>query len=316
MVRSDFATTDQDAAFELCKSMYESDPPRASGRQDGFSFRLRSMAAGALDLGVLSDSTTAAATMDPLDSYLSPVVLRGNLRLSAGGEEHSLGPRDAGLYRPGMRVPSCWSDVEVAMLRLPSESVAEVAAARIGMDPNDFRFDSMRPVSPAMARYWRHMVGYVFRELNAEDSALTQPLVLAETTSMVAAALLAVFPNTAMTAQLPGPGPIAPAALRRAVAYIDANAAHPVHLTEIAAASGVGPRGLQAAFTRHYDTSPTGYLRRVRLQRAHRELQAGDPTRGDTVAEIARRWGFGKPSNFAAAYRRQFGRSPGQTLRT
>jgi transcriptional regulator GlxA family with amidase domain len=74
-------------------------------------------------------------------------------------------------------------------------------------------------------------------------------------------------------------------------------------------------RALQYAFARHYGLSPTRYLRRVRLERAHRDLQAADPTQGDTVAAIAAAWGFATPSRFAAMYRETYGYPPSHTLR-
>ena len=58
-----------------------------------------------------------------------------------------------------------------------------------------------------------------------------------------------------------------------------------------------------------------GYLRQVRLDRAHQDLLAADPTAGITVAAIARRWGFSRPDRFAAAYRTAYGRPPRHTLR-
>ncbi|WP_239080152.1 helix-turn-helix transcriptional regulator [Paractinoplanes brasiliensis] len=71
---------------------------------------------------------------------------------------------------------------------------------------------------------------------------------------------------------------------------------------------------MQAAFRRHLDTTPMAYLRRCRLDRAHRELLSADPTDGDTVGAIARRWGYLSSSHFAADYRAAYGRSPRQTL--
>jgi AraC-like DNA-binding protein len=105
-----------------------------------------------------------------------------------------------------------------------------------------------------------------------------------------------------------------PATLRRAVAYIDADPARPMTLAQIAAAAGTSARALQYSFRRHHDTTPLGYLRRVRLQRAHRELQIADPAGGATVAGIASSWGFHAPDRFAAAYRRAFGVPPRTTL--
>ncbi|MGQ7296447.1 helix-turn-helix transcriptional regulator [Quadrisphaera sp. KR29] len=109
---------------------------------------------------------------------------------------------------------------------------------------------------------------------------------------------------------------MAPAVVRRAVAHIEAHADQPLTLTDIARASGVGPRALQLAFARHLGTSPMAHLRRARLQRAHEELQSADATAGDTVAAVARRWGWTSPSRFSTAYRREFGVPPSGTLRT
>jgi transcriptional regulator GlxA family with amidase domain len=106
-----------------------------------------------------------------------------------------------------------------------------------------------------------------------------------------------------------------PAVIRRAVEFIDSNAHRSIDLAEIAEASLIGARGLQASFRKHRDQTPLGYLREVRMQRAHRDLLAADPAAGDTVAEIAARWGFAHPGRFSVSYREAFGVSPGVTLR-
>ncbi|WP_018332700.1 helix-turn-helix transcriptional regulator [Actinomycetospora chiangmaiensis] len=106
-----------------------------------------------------------------------------------------------------------------------------------------------------------------------------------------------------------------PAALRRAVEYIEAHAGEDVSLDEIAQAARIGPRALQLAFNRHRGGSPMAYLRQVRLARAHRDLETADPTRGDTVAAIAAAWGFANPGRFATMYRETYGVSPSRTLR-
>jgi len=107
----------------------------------------------------------------------------------------------------------------------------------------------------------------------------------------------------------------APAVVRRALRFIDEHAAEPVGIEDIAAAAGIGSRGLQLAFRRHVGATPTDQLRRVRLERARRDLEAGDTVRGDTVAGIATRWGFAHHGRFAIDYRRAFGCSPSHTLR-
>ena len=105
-----------------------------------------------------------------------------------------------------------------------------------------------------------------------------------------------------------------PQTLRRAIAFIDDNAHLDIRLTDIAAAIGVTPRTVQYTFRRHLGATPLGYLRRVRLFRAHRDLQAADPT-VDTVMQIAGRWRFSHPGRFSMAYKEAFGTSPSSTLR-
>lgn len=105
-----------------------------------------------------------------------------------------------------------------------------------------------------------------------------------------------------------------PQTLRGAIAFIEENAHLDIRLTDIAAAIGVTPRTVQYTFRRHLDTTPLEYLRRERLHRAHRDLQAADPS-VDTVMEIAGRWRFGHPGRFSMAYKEAFGIPPSRTLR-
>ncbi|MGX7723809.1 helix-turn-helix domain-containing protein [Rhodococcus pyridinivorans] len=104
-----------------------------------------------------------------------------------------------------------------------------------------------------------------------------------------------------------------PSALRKAVAFIESEASRPIRLADIAAAAGIGGRALQYDFVRHYGTTPMRYLRSVRLERAHRDLQAVGPDSDETVASIAARWGFSSPGRFATQYRSVYGRTPRAT---
>jgi transcriptional regulator GlxA family with amidase domain len=168
-----------------------------------------------------------------------------------------------------------------------------------------------------MLQYWRALTGLVHGGLMDADSPLQSPLLAEDLARTVATAALHVFPNTTMTQQRsPRTGTVMPATVRRAVAHIDANAHRPLQLADIAAAAGAGARALQNGFRQHLDTTPLAYLQRVRLEAARRELLGGDPAQGDTVADVAARWGFANAGRFAAAYRALFDELPGQTLRS
>jgi AraC-like DNA-binding protein len=62
---------------------------------------------------------------------------------------------------------------------------------------------------------------------------------------------------------------------------------------------------LHYAFRRHYDITPAEYQRRVRLERAHRELQQAEPGDGLTVTEVARTWGWASTERFTGTRDRE-----------
>ncbi|MFJ3384324.1 MULTISPECIES: helix-turn-helix transcriptional regulator [unclassified Curtobacterium] len=101
--------------------------------------------------------------------------------------------------------------------------------------------------------------------------------------------------------------------LRRVVRFVHEHAAHDVTVGDIGAAAGLSERGVQDLFRRTLDVTPMRYLREVRLDRVHLELQVR--RRGVvTVREVAVRWRFAHLGRFAAAYRDRFGESPHETL--
>ncbi|WP_326547001.1 helix-turn-helix transcriptional regulator [Mycolicibacterium sp. ND9-15] len=111
------------------------------------------------------------------------------------------------------------------------------------------------------------------------------------------------------------PARVRSAVLRRAIAFINENAHREITLGDIADAVNVTPRSVQYAFRRHLGMTPLEYLRLVRLDCAHRELQTADP-RSDTVMAIAGRWGFSHAGRFSDVYKRTFGTAPSETLRS
>lgn len=85
-------------------------------------------------------------------------------------------------------------------------------------------------------------------------------------------------------------------------------------LADVSAAVGVPIRTLTRGFRNRHGVGPIGYLRRLRLDRAFRDLLAADPAKA-TVTEIAFKYGFYSLGRFSAAYRRAFDESPSETLR-
>ncbi len=257
------------------------------------------------DAHIGPDSDPHAVVVRQGDGVIS--LARGELYFTGG---------DAFMPPPHLSHVTRMHDVRLAMVQVPSAVVGQVAEEATGLPAADLRFGSMPPVSAARQAAWARTAGFICHELVSSGITEVSPLMAQEMTHLAAAGLLETFPNTTMTvAYTAGPGWVLPAAVRRAAAFIDAHADQPITLADIAAAAGTTGRAVQSAF-RYYGMTATRYLRRVRLARAHQQLRAADPASGVTVAAVARQWGWASPSQFSAAYRRQFGLPPSQTLRS
>jgi len=100
----------------------------------------------------------------------------------------------------------------------------------------------------------------------------------------------------------------------RAVERVLGSPDHPVTMLDLCKQVGASPRRLELCFRDVLGISPHKYLRAVRLCGARRELKrlAGS---GDTVHDVAARWGFWHMSAFSADYKQQFGELPSATMR-
>jgi AraC-like DNA-binding protein len=107
---------------------------------------------------------------------------------------------------------------------------------------------------------------------------------------------------------------LTPRDLRRAIDYMHAHVDAPITVADIAAASGIAGRTLFQYFRDFRGTSPMRYLRDVRFERVRDALRRARPEEG--VAEVARRWGFSHMGRFAVEYRKRFGESPSDAVRT
>jgi AraC-like DNA-binding protein len=172
-----------------------------------------------------------------------------------------------------------------------------------------------RPVTPAAGRQLTRTMTYVY-SLLADQGAPDSPLLLAAAGQLIAAAALAALPSNAVF------DPTAldrrdarPQTVRRAIAYIESDPLRDMAVGDIAAAACVTVRALQLAFRRHLGCTPMEYVRRIRLDGAHRELATADPAQ-TSVAAVAARWGFVNGGRFAALHRSVYGTTPTQALRT
>jgi AraC-like DNA-binding protein len=224
----------------------------------------------------------------------------------------------AAVYQPdGGAFSGHWTQGTRSLaVSLPRESVLSALTNALGEPPKpDLRFDLAMRAADVHARGWLEMVVQVDRQLSTPGSLLTQPAVAGPLAESIVTGLLYAVRNSYSEA-LARPAPSArPKAVRTAVELMEADPTAPWTVAALAQRCEVSARTLQSGFRHHLGVSPLGYLRAVRLRRAHGELRAADPFT-DSVAAIARRWSFQHLGRFAAAHEAEYGQTPSQTLRS
>ncbi|GAA3249043.1 hypothetical protein GCM10017691_59750 [Pseudonocardia petroleophila] len=318
-MRLHIRTRDPDEAHDWLRGAYADHKVSLSGPSTAFEFSHSVADLGAAKIGVARHTMTLRGTWDPLDDILLfSHLLEGRFTIRSPTSEVAAGPGDLFSYDPDVQMAVEWHDIRMAQVRIQRSLVERVAAELLGDDRHvhPVSFDLGRPLSPSKAVHWKRLLQYITGDVAKNPAAHGSPLVMRQVQHLLIASLLDTFPNSG-TSDPPRSShtPASPDAVRRAMVFMEEHAAQDIDLTAIARAAHVGPRALQRAFRRAMDTTPLGYLRSVRLDHAHDDLRAADPSDGATVGAIASRWGFGHPGRFAADYRARFRRSPSDTLR-
>ncbi|WP_394618022.1 AraC family transcriptional regulator [Lentzea sp. JNUCC 0626] len=288
--------TDLDAAHEVLTTAYAK--LRFSSGDRGSSLRFASGSLGPVRFDRLSGHIGFEAAGEPMGDYIFGHLTSGRIRYSSDGEDRFVSPGEVFLsVPPGRPFTAGTQDPRASMVVFTQAVMDEVA--------DGVRFAGCRPLSSRAGAAWKSMCTHLHDEVLPTFG--DNPLVVANATRLLVSTTLATFPHSTLddTAEAQ------PQTVRRAIAFMEANAARDITAGDIARAARVSIRALQLAFRRHLDTTPMAYLRSVRLSCAHEDLRAAN----GTVTAIAARWGYARPSVFAAHYRTAYGRSPSQTLR-
>lgn len=309
-----FESTDVEAAHDTISSLYGIRRFTAPGERP--FVRISQDKCGPVELHRLTFGMTCESEGSPLGVFYFGHVLRGTLTYHHSGGRYTYGAGDAYLAcQPGKASGAVMDHADFECVGIGVPLLDQVAGTTLGRRPSPVRFTGYRPATPAGTRLWLRTHQFVRDQLRHGDAA-AKPLFGAAAAQLLAAVALSVFPNNAPTdPTIEDRHDAHPATLRRAVAFIDENAHRDITIADIAGAASVTRRAVQVAFQRHLGTTPTTYLRRVRLDHAHQDLKRASPDDGLTVTAVAYRWGFPNPSRFAADYRRAYGVSPSRTLR-
>lgn len=260
-------------------------------------------------------ATDVAIHDGPGDLFAFTIPLRGTFTLIQDGVPTTGGSACGlvGRHRVGTRFTAGDLSARTNVF-LPVKTV-ETALAHM-LDRNlgvPLDFDTALDWSGGLAASLRAQLGFLIQEFERPDGVADNAVALAAMTDgLVTLALRAARHNYSDQLHAGAAG-AAPAYVRRAEEFMRANAAAPIRIAEIALAAGCSVRTLSGVFQHFRGTTPLAALRAIRLGSVHAALGRG--AEGETVAAIARRYGFTNGSRFNAAFRRRFREAPSEVMK-
>lgn len=199
------------------------------------------------------------------------------------------------------------------VLRLDIDAVrrrlSHLTGAPVG---GDLEFSTQVDGAGAPQNLTRQLLLLLVEQLGA-DVGTVPDLVLTEICDTLTTAFLHATDHTYRKLLDSEPRSAAPWQLRRAVQYIEAHWNDPLSIETLAAAASCSGRSLFKTFRDTLGCTPMAFVKRKRLEEAHRRLKGGD--RSSTVASVAFACGFSNAGHFARDYQKVFGEKPSETLR-
>ena len=306
---------DRDQARDLVAAYFTPHGLHVVGSPADFDVRLRTRRTSSITLGDLRYGTEVIIRPTRSPTYYKiNIPVRGCSVSVFGTDEVESYPGQAAVLTPVETFAMRWrSDCDLLTVSISTEVVERTLEAVLGYPPEEaVRFAVRFDVRTGAGLRWLRSVA-MLRDALDEGAP---DLVVRPMEDLIVGQLLTAQPHS-FTARLSGaPRPARPRTLARVIQRIEADPAASHTLSELARTAGTSVRSLQAAFADHLGMSPSAYVRRVRLARAHQELLAAQRGDGRSVADIAYQWGFGHVPRFAATYRERYGVPPSQTLRS
>jgi AraC-like DNA-binding protein len=269
-----------------------------------------------LTVGFVRFGEETSVDPGPMGSYHVNVALSGRVESICGHRHAVASPSNGAVFspEPHTTLPHWGPDAAQVCIKIRRSSLESELGALLGRPVRSaVDFDLGYPLTTPAARSWLATLGLLLAELGRPESlAQASALYREQLERLVISGLVISQPNE-FTDELARPvRPLRPRTVARVVALIEEHPEAPYTIGDLARHAGVSARRLQQGFREHVGATPTEYLRRIRLERAHGDLLHGERS----VTDVALRWGFPHLSRFAHAYRHQYGVLPSETRRS
>lgn len=248
------------------------------------------------------------------DIYLAIITLDGYGEFEQDNAIVSTKPGDIYLMNPLFPLNiSLSADFKQLTVQLDGKRLKQYASQMTGYPMKDpLIFQPIDKSNLKNNNSFKSLIETICNNVNSPHSSLLHRQVVANLEDTLLSLLLAEFPNNYseyITGAQLSPTPYY---VRRAQNYIHENICEPIAMDQLTLITGVSARCLQKGFKSALGTTPTSYIRTLRLDMARRRLMSASEE-GESITEIAYSCGFEHLSKFSQHYKELFDESPMET---
>lgn len=267
-----------------------------------------------LTLGVVRLGTEASLDSGAIGAYHINVPIVGAVESQCGKQQMVAVPGKAAVFTPREHTVIPWSEPHSTQvcIKIPQRMLEDELEALLGHPVRpSVHFDLEFDLETGPGRSWLATLRLLLSELGDPHSLVHRSDHYCEYIERALVGGLVLAHQHEYQDELRAPRPPArPRTVQRVIQAIEEAPEEPWSLEKMAQHAGVSGRRLQQGFAECLGVTPMAYLRRVRLERARKDL-----SRGLSVTDTAYRWGFGNLGRFARAYQDRFGEAPSETRR-
>jgi AraC-like DNA-binding protein len=248
--------------------------------------------------------------------YYIQMVLAGQLGFESKGSSVALDRKSLAVVNPSININLHHSeDCRKIIVRIRREVVERELANMLGSPVRDpIKFVSAISAEDPQSRSLIRTIDYVCQEVDDPFSRCQTAQFYDRIEGLLCSSILTgVTSDYSEEIRRLGEHD-GPSYLKRAERYVKANISETISIDDLVSASGASMRTLYKVFSTHHNATPMGYVKRIRLEHARRELENNCGS-ARTVAEIAMAVGMEHLGNFAADYKKVYQELPSETLR-
>jgi AraC-like DNA-binding protein len=310
-----FASRDLDEARDKVAAVFCPHRLETMGRGARLDARHHHLAGERLSLNYIEYGARTLIAPGALERfYLLQIPLSGRAAVVNGTTQYVSDPGKAAVLNPHRETTMIWEEgTGQLLLQIDRKALMAHLAAQLGHAvERPVSFDGPLDVTTGAGAAFRRLLLYLVAEADQGSSVLGQGLMARQVEATLMAGLLESSCHDYAAEMGRSQAPPRPRHLRLAEGYIEAHLGDQITVDDVANAAGISVRGLQLAFRDHRGTSPLGFWRDLRLQKAHEALVAGE----GSVTDVALKWGFCHFGRFSQIYRMRYGLTPSRTLRS